>query len=308
LPDGIKRFTTRVDAARLTNEIRAFRLRLERRTTHQYYPHARQLYDWLIRPIAAELEKYQVETLVIVPDGALSTIPLAALHDGERFLVARYALATTPGLTLTDPRPIGGTRAQILLNGLSESVQGFPPLPHVAEELQDIQQIYGGTVLQNKAFTIPNMEKGLEATPYTIVHIASHAQFNRDIDKTFLLTYEDKLSMGRLEQFLGLSKFRTNAVELLTLSACETAAGDDRAALGLAGLAIKAGARSALATLWVVNDPAAAAVVSHFYRELQSPGASKARALRQAQLKVLEDPRYRHPNYWSAFLLIGNWL
>jgi CHAT domain-containing protein len=308
LPDGIKRFTTRVDAARLTNEIRAFRLRLERRTTHQYYPHARQLYDWLIRPIAAELEKYQVETLVIVPDGALSTIPLAALHDGERFLVARYALATTPGLTLTDPRPIARTRAQILLNGLSESVQGFPPLPHVAEELQGIQQLYGGTMLQNKAFTIPNMEKGLEATPYTIVHIASHAQFNRDIDKTFLLTYEDKLSMGRLEQFLGLSKFRTDAVELLTLSACETAAGDDRAALGLAGLAIKAGARSALATLWVVNDPAAAAMVSHFYRDLQSPGASKASALRQAQLKLLEDPRYRHPNYWSAFLLIGNWL
>jgi CHAT domain-containing protein len=114
--------------------------------------------------------------------------------------------------------------------------------------------------------------------------------------------------MGRLEQFLGLSKFRTDAVELLTLSACETAAGDDRAALGLAGLAIKAGARSALATLWVVNDPAAAAMVSHFYRDLQSPGASKASALRQAQLKLPEDPRYRHPNYWSAFLLIGNWL
>jgi CHAT domain-containing protein len=309
LPDGMKRFTTRVDAARLTSEIRAFRTRLERRTTHQYYPHARQLYDWLIRPIAAELEKYQVETLVIVPDGALSTIPLAALHDGERFLVARYALATTPGLTLTDPRPIEGGRAQVLLNGLTDSVQGFPPLPHVAEELQGIHAIYGGTVLQNKAFTIPNMVKGLEATPYTIVHIASHAQFNRDIDKTFLLTYEDKLSMGRLEQFLGLSKFRANnAVELLTLSACETAAGDDRAALGLAGLAIKAGARSALASLWVVNDPAAAAMVSQFYRELQTPGASKASALRQAQLKLLEDPRYRHPNYWSAFLLIGNWL
>jgi CHAT domain-containing protein len=308
LPDGMKRFTTRVDAARLTNEIRAFRMRLERRTTHQYYPHARQLYDWLIRPLAAELERHQVETLIIVPDGALRTIPLAALHDGERFLVARYAVATTPGLTLTDPRPIERVRTQVLLNGLTEAVQGFPPLPHVGEELQNIQGLYGGTVLQNQAFTIPNMEKGLEATPYTIVHIASHAQFDRDFDKTFLLTYEDKLSMTRLEQFLGLSKFRTDAVELLTLSACETAAGDDRAALGLAGLAIKAGARSALATLWVVNDPASAAMVSHFYRQLQVPAMSKAKALQQAQLKLLEDARYRHPNYWSAFLLIGNWL
>jgi CHAT domain-containing protein len=308
LPDGMKRFTTRVDAARLTNEIRAFRMRLERRTTHQYYPHARQLYDWLIRPLAAELERHQVETLIIVPDGALRTIPLAALHDGERFLVARYAVATTPGLTLTDPRPIERVRTQVLLNGLTEAVQGFPPLPHVGEELQNIQGLYGGTVLQNQAFTIPNMEKGLEATPYTIVHIASHAQFDRDFDKTFLLTYEDKLSMTRLEQFLGLSKFRTDAVELLTLSACETAAGDDRAALGLAGLAIKAGARSALATLWVVNDPASAAMVSHFYRQLQVPAMSKAKALQQAQLKLLGDARYRHPNYWSAFLLIGNWL
>jgi CHAT domain-containing protein len=308
LPDGMKRFTTRVDSERLTSEIRAFRTRLERRTTHQYYPHARQLYDWLIRPIAAELERHQVETLVIVPDGALRTIPLAALHDGDKFLVARYAVATTPGLTLTDPRPIERERARVLLNGLTEGVQGFPPLPHVAEELQSIHEIYGGTVLQNKTFTIPNMEKGLEATPYTIVHIASHAQFDRDIDKTFLLTYEDKLSMSRLEQFLGLSKFRTDAVELLTLSACETAAGDDRAALGLAGLAIKAGARSALATLWVVNDPASAAMVSLFYRQLQNPAVSKAKALQQAQLKLLEDPRYRHPNYWSAFLLIGNWL
>lgn len=308
LPDGMKRFTTRVDSATLTSEIRAFRLRLERKTTHQYYPHARQLYEWLIRPIAAELEKHNVDTLVIVPDGALRTIPLAALHDGERFLVARYALATTPGLTLTDPRPIARARVQVLLNGLTESVQGFPPLPHVAEELQTIHQLYGGTVLQNKAFTIPNMEKGLEATPYSIVHIASHAQFDRDIGKSYLLTYEDKLSMSKLEQFLGLSKFRSDAVELLTLSACETAAGDDRAALGLAGLAIKAGARSAVATLWVVNDPASAVMISHFYRELQNPAVSKARALQQAQLSLLRDLRYRHPNYWSGFLLIGNWL
>jgi CHAT domain-containing protein len=155
---------------------------------------------------------------------------------------------------------------------------------------------------------VPNMEKDLEATPYSIVHIASHGQFSADVDKTFLLTYEDRLSMTKLEQFLGLSKFRTEPVELLTLSACETAAGDDRAALGLAGVAIKAGARSAVATLWTVNDPASALVVSEFYRALRDPAVSKAKALQQAQLSALKDPRYRHPNYWSAFLLIGNWL
>jgi CHAT domain-containing protein len=96
----------------------------------------------------------------------------------------------------------------------------------------------------------------------------------------------------RPKQFLGLSKFRTEPVELLTLSACETAAG----------------ARSAVATLWTVNDPASAMVVSDFYRALRDPALSKAKALQQAQVAALKDPRYRHPNYWSAFLLIGNWL
>jgi CHAT domain-containing protein len=308
LPDGMKRFTSRVDADTLTREIRSFRQLLEKRTTHQYYPHARRLYDWLIGPIAAELQRQRIDTLVIVPDGALRTIPLAALHDGEQFLIARYALATTPGLTLTDPRPLARQHVRLLLNGLTDGVQGFPPLPYVAQELDAIQKLYGGTVLRNGQFTVSNMEKDLEATPYSIVHIASHGQFSGDVDKTFLLTYEDRLSMTKLEQFLGLSKFRTEPVELLTLSACETAAGDDRAALGLAGVAIKAGARSAVATLWTVNDPGSALVVSEFYRALRDPGVSKAKALQQAQLVALKDPRYRHPNYWSAFLLIGNWL
>jgi CHAT domain-containing protein len=304
----MQRFTTRVDAQTLTREIRRFRVLLEKRTTHEYYPHARQLYDWLIAPIAAALDKQQVDTLVVVPDGALRTIPIAALHDGKNFLVARYAIVTTPGLTLTDPRPLPREHLQVLLNGLTEGVQGFAPLPYVGQELQAIRKLYGGRVLENGDFTLANMEKGLEETPYSIVHIASHGQFDRDAEKSFLLTYEGRLSMGKLEQFLGLSKFRTEAVELLTLSACETAAGDDRAALGLAGVAIKAGARSALATLWTVNDPASALVVSDFYRALRDPAVSKAKALQQAQLAALKDPRYRHPNYWSAFLLIGNWL
>ena len=308
MPDGLRRFTSPVGSAELTREIRSFRLRLEKRTTHQYLPHAQKLYDWLIRPVAAELEKAGIDTLVIVPDGALRTVPLTALHDGKQFLVERYSIATTPGLTLTDPQPIKRERANLLLHGLTESVQGFAPLPFVADELQNVQKLYGGTVRQNQQFTLPTMEKDLGDRPYQIVHIASHGQFDSDVNKTFLLTYDGKIGMNKLEQILGLSKFRTDAVELLTLSACETAAGDDRAALGLAGVAIKAGARSALATLWTVNDPASAELVSTFYRELQDPAVSKAKALQQAQLGLLKDARYRHPSYWSAFLLIGNWL
>jgi len=308
MPDGIRRFTSPVTSEALTREVRSFRLLLEKRTTHQYLPHAQKLYDWLVRPVAAELEKAGIDTLVIVPDGALRTIPLGALHDGKQFLVQRYAVATTPGLTLTDPQPIKRERANLLIHGLTEAVQGFAPLPFVADEVQSVQKLYGGRVRQDRQFTVPTMERDLGDTPYQIVHIASHGQFSSDVNKTFLLTYDGKLGMNKLEQILGLSKFRTDAVELLTLSACETAAGDDRAALGLAGVAIKAGARSALATLWTVNDPASAALVSVFYRELQDPALSKAKALQQAQLELLKDPRYRHPSYWSAFLLIGNWL
>ena len=308
LPDGLKRFTSQVNAETLTKEVRAFRRRLEKRTTHQYYPHARRLYDWIIGPVESELKRQNVDTLVIVPDGPLRTIPMAALHDGKKFLGARYALATTPGLTLTDPRPIERENMQLLISGLTESVQGFPALPYVGEEIESIRKMYGGTVLQDQDFVAQKMEKALADKSYSIVHIASHAQFDSDITKTFLLTYDSKLSMDSLENFLGLAKFREEGVELLTLSACQTAAGDDRAALGLAGVAVKAGARSALATLWTVNDPAAALLVSEFYRQLLDPSVSKAKALQQAQVKLMRDPRYRHPSYWSPFLLIGNWL
>jgi len=118
---------------------------------------------------------------------------------------------------------------------------------------------------------------------------------------------DDKLTINRLEKLMRLSEFRKEPVELLTLSACQTAVGDERAALGLAGIAIKAGARSALATLWFIDDTATSVLVSEFYRQLQIP-LSKARALQNAQKMVLSQRRFRHPAYWSAFLLIGNWL
>ena len=103
-------------------------------------------------------------------------------------------------------------------------------------------------------------------------------------------------------------QFRKEPLDLLTLSACETAAGDDLAALGLAGVAVKAGARSALATLWHINDAATSILIEEFYRQIQNPKTSRAVALQQAQIKLVHDPRYEHPAYWSPFLLINNWL
>jgi CHAT domain-containing protein len=144
---------------------------------------------------------------------------------------------------------------------------------------------------------------------FSIIHIASHGQFDRDVRKTFVLAYDGKLTLNDLEALIRPSQYRGRPVELLVLSACQTAAGDDRAALGLAGVAVKAGARSALATLWFVNDQSTSILISEVYGQLQqSPSISKARALQAAQLKLLADRRYRHPCYWSPYLIIGNWL
>ncbi|HET9491881.1 MAG TPA: CHAT domain-containing protein [Methylomirabilota bacterium] len=308
LPSGLMRVSVPVTNTALTEETRQFRRRLEKRTTREYLPHARQLYDWLIRPLETELGRFAIDTLIVVPDGPLRTIPMAALHDGRSFLISRFALATTPGLTLTDPRPLKRDNPRVLVAGLTQSAQGFPPLPNVGTEIEALRQLYRATALLNEEFRLGPFEKQLREEPVSIVHIASHAQFTGDVRATFLLAFDDKLTLDRLDQFIGLFRFRDEPLELLTLSACETAAGDDRAALGLAGIAVKAGARSALATLWHINDEASSALVAEFYRQLQTPATSRAAALQRAQLKLLDDPQYRHPSYWSPFLLISNWL
>jgi CHAT domain-containing protein len=305
----MQRFVTEVEAVQVDAEVRRFRSLVEKRTTRQYLRPARQLYDWVLRPLQDELERAGVSTLVFVPDGSLRTIPLAALHDGQGYVLERFAVATTPGLTLTDPRPIPRDRVQLLAAGLTESVQGFPPLPAVDRELSAISDLYDGQLLENDAFSMGNVEAELQSgRPYDIVHVASHGQFESDVRQSFLLTSDTRLTMDKLEGFMGVTAFRDRPVELLTLSACQTAVGDDRAALGLAGVAIKAGARSALATLWSVNDSASSELVTEFYRQLRDPALSKADALRAAQLAMLQDGRFAHPVYWSPFLLIGNWL
>jgi len=289
--------------------VREFRRNLETRTTYAYLEQAQKLYDWLIRPTLGLLETNHISTLVIVSDGALRTIPFAALHDGKRFLIQDFDVAVVPGLSLVEPKPLVRGNAHLLLNGLSKGVQGFAPLDNVTNELHSIDQSYSSETLLNERFTLAELERKLRDEQFSIVHIASHGQFNRDVHKTFVLTYDKKLTLNDLEVLIRPSQYRGQPVELLVLSACQTASGDDRAALGLAGIAIKAGARSALASLWFVNDQSTSALITEFYNQLHtSPGISKAQALRAAQIKLLSDRRYRHPCYWSPYLIIGNWL
>ena len=168
--------------------------------------------------------------------------------------------------------------------------------------------MYPATVYQDEDFVLENIENEMAEGAYSIVHVATHAQFDRDHEKSFLLAYDDKMTMDQIEQSIGVRKYTTAPLEMLVMSACQTAAGDDKAALGLAGVAVKAGARSALATLWFISDEATAELISEFYTQLKNKQLSKAQALRNAQLSLINDTRFKHPSYWAPFLMIGNWL
>ncbi|EIJ41578.1 hypothetical protein BegalDRAFT_0666 [Beggiatoa alba B18LD] len=309
LPNDLKQTVVNINEIRLTQEVNDFRNNLVSRTNRRFFIQAQQLYDWLIRPLEADLQANSIDTIVVVPDGILRTIPLAPLFDGKQFLIERYALATTPGINLTDPKQINWQSPNVLLNGLSKGVQDFSPLPNVPEEISKLRQTLStDQVLQDDSFLLGSLSDKLKTTPYSVIHIASHGQFDADPQKTFLLTFDGKLTIDRLEQLMRLSQWRKEPVELLTLSACQTAVGDDRAALGLAGIAIKAGARSALASLWFVDDRATADLMVTFYQQLQQGHLSRAKALQYAQVQLLKQVASQHPAYWAAFLLIGSWL
>jgi CHAT domain-containing protein len=312
LPAGLKRFPVAVGADELASLATAFREAVQGGSEHLYQRYAQQLYTWLIRPFESELTTTSLRTLVFVPDGVLRTIPLAALHDGQQFLVHKYALAITPGLQLTDPRPLTRTALRVLAAGVTTpAAPGFAPLPHVTRELDAIQRLFPGRVQLLPEFRRAELEAALHSRQFGIVHIASHGHFASHLANSFLLTADardNKLTLTQLEELIGRGRFREAPLELLTLSACETALGDDRAALGLAGIAIQAGARSALATLWRVEDEATAVLMATFYEQLQRPGMSRAQALQQAQLHVLQLPQYADPFFWAPFVLINNWL
>ncbi len=310
LQGGIQQFSVPITASRLRDEVNEFRFELQASDTNYFLPHAKRLYHWLIAPLEQSLTAQGVDTLIIVPDGVLRTIPFAALHDGKQFLISKYALVTTPGLTLTEFKSTRRRQAKILLAGLSTSVPGYSALSSVRDEIKGISKYYkhrNTTQLLDKDFTVHQFAGALSRTIYSILHIASHGQFDSDPQKTFLLTSDGKLTVNQLSALIKLSERRQFPLELLTLSACQTAVGDDQAALGLAGIALKAGARTALASLWFIDDKATTRLMKKFYQQWQVRGLSKAKALQAAQLHLLKDSRYRHPAYWAPFLLIGHW-
>ena len=267
-----------------------------------------QVYDWLVRPAEADLNAAGIKTLVFVLDGSLRNLPMAALYDGQQYLIEKYNLALTPSLQLLAPRSLPETSLKTLIVGLSEASQGFAALPAVEYELEQIQSLVPTTVFLNQEFTQEVLEKQLNQKSFSIVHLATHGQFSSQAEETFLLTWDGRINVKDFDQLLRSSQSDLKPIELLVLSACQTATGDQRAALGLAGVAVRSGARSTLATLWQVNDVSTALLMAEFYRNLSLSGVSKAEALRFAQLKLLQESQYKDPYYWGAFVLLGNWL
>lgn len=322
---------------------------------------AQDIYDGLIKPIINVLAQ-KVDTLIVVPDATLRTIPFAALHDGKEFLVEKdFSLVVTPSIKLTVYGKMQRDNVWALLNG-SKTFQKGAPLECVPLELHKVSCLLKDntfikeeefafkdtstcalkdsstcalleskiSLLLNEDFTLDNVKKKLNNTPYSIVHFATHGFFYSDPNYTFLQTYDGRIRMSELKTLIRdvEKKFKYQPIELLTLSACQTAIGDKRATLGLAGAAIQTGVSSVLATLWNVADPATTQLISEFYRQLrEKPDSSKAKALQEAQKQLLnrvgirkeknkegkEDKNveyrsYKHPYYWAPFLLIGNWL
>jgi CHAT domain-containing protein len=293
-----------------------------------YLTPARKMYQWLMAPLEAELEQRGIKNLTYITDSGLRTIPLAALHDGKGFIVERYSVGLMPSLSLTDTRYGDIRSSEVLAMGASE-FKDNRPLPAVPVELTTITQAWQGVSFLNQGFTLENLKSQRAKTPFGIIHLATHAEFLPGKPANSYIQLQDRKLAPLQLKSVG---WANPAVELLVLSACRTAVGDEEVELGFAGLAIQAGVKSALASLWYVNDEATLGLMSEFYQQLKT-APIKAEALRRVQLAMLSgkvyiqnqqlltsegelplppelrglgDRGFSHPSYWSGFTMIGN--
>ena len=313
----VQRKVPAANPARLLETIQAFRMGILRPDSEpdEYLKPGQQLYEWLIGSIAAELGN--TDLLIFCLGSGLRSLPIAALHDGKQFLIEKYQLAIIPAFNLLDRTARNTSQTQVLAMGAS-TFNNQSALPGVPIELAAITQApWTGKQLLNQDFTLKNLRQQRASFPYSIVHFATHAEFAAGtIDRSYIQFWNQQL---RLDQFkeLGLQQ---PPVQLLVLSACRTALGDRNAELGFAGLAVQAGSKAAIASLWSVSDLSTPLLMQAFYRHLKT-ATLKAEALRLAQLEMLHNllkpkdlptqktaasTNLSHPYHWAAFTLVGN--
>lgn len=312
---------------RLTYRINELETAISDRQSLKYLTPARLIYSWFFKPLEPYLEAENIDTLLLCTGPNLRSLPFAALHDGERFAVEKYNLARIPAFNLTDTSYGNKSQGKVLAMGASEFEQ-LPPLPGVETELNTIvPKLWSGRKIINQGFTVENLRKTHQLGDFKIVHIASHADFNAGSPEQSYIQFSDrKLTLDRVPELnLDLPQ-----VDLLVLSSCQTALGNEDAEFGFAGLAMQAGVKSALASLWSIDDAGTVILMSNFYQQLKSTPIKSA-ALRQAQVDLLQqkvfvegdrvqgmdikvqlpssgskDENYSHPFYWAGFTVIGN--
>ncbi|WP_292796877.1 CHAT domain-containing protein [Nostoc sp. NMS7] len=274
------------------------------------------LYDLLIVPIKTYLPPSG--TLVLTLDTSFQSLPIGLLHDGKDYLLKQYSIAQTLGSRIRPPKFLPKEQLRALIAGLSKispsfnalnAPEGLKALLKVKEEVEDVKkQTTYSKVLLNEKFTSEALEQQLSTNDFSILHLTTHAQFSSDAQRTMFFTWNKPITVLEFDNLLKLNaQTNKNGIELLVLSACQTAKGNKRSALGIAGVAAQAGARSTVATLWKVDADSTALLMEEFYRNLKS-GTPKAEALRQAQLNLMANSKYSHPYFWASFLLVGGWL
>jgi CHAT domain-containing protein len=272
-----------------------------------------QVYQWLIAPFQSVLaSNSQISTLVFVLDGQLRNIPMAALYDGKQYLISRYAVAVAPRLELFQPSP-RPQKFKVFLGGIGEPQtldnRTFPKIEYLNPELDQIKQLVNANQpLLNAEFTETRLEQQLSKGSFSAIHLKTHGIFSSDPEGTFIVAYQELITGRELGRLVQTDRTGTaSSIELLVLSACSTAQGDNRAVLGLAGIAVQAGARSVISTLWEAQDLPNTQLMVRFYQELLDPSTTRAAALRKAQLQLLAQG-YSTPHVWATYVLVGNWL
>jgi CHAT domain-containing protein len=317
-------YRSEISKTELENTIQTLKDDLEEDYTfNRVRTNAQKLYDWIIKPAARELENYPIDTLIFALTGTLQEIPMSVLYDGNQYLIERYAVSEILGLKLDNPAPIQRERLNILAAGLAEIAPSLPeevrvnfaPLPNVPRELQVIEDSdIPAKTLRDQQFTRQNFNTVINGETFSVAHLATHGQFSSNPQDTFLLTAATGDDNGKIAAndlavlFRVRGRIQPEPIELLILSACETAVGDNLATLGIAGTAYRAGARSVIATLWTLDDAPTVKFTEQLYKNLGQSNVSKAEALRRAQIELLKDPQFEHPRYWSPYILAGNWL
>lgn len=278
--------------------------------------HSQLLYQRLIAPLEQYLPKSG--TLVFVLDKSFQSLPIQVLHDGQNYLIDRYSFAGTLGARIALPKFLLKEQMQALIAGLSipspslhdiNAPLDATALPQVRAEVEDVRNLTKSSVtLLDKDFTSQNFKEKVNKANFNILHISTHGQFSSDPLRTGFLAYDRQINIAEFDSLLkNKTRSSSQMIELLVLSACQTAKGNKRSALGIAGVAVQAGARSTVASLWLVEAESTVLLMQEFYRGLNN-GLTKAEALRQAQLSLKSNPKYSHPYFWSPFILVGSWL